>query len=156
MSIFAPFHATVLGFDRLFADLDRLSSVQAPGFPPFNLYKDGDDTYHIELAVAGYKKADITIEHNKRRGVLSVRGDHQTPAEPAAPDLVQESETREVVVAPARKIIKRGVAARQFTKEFAIADDLEVTSATLEDGMLSITVTRIAREEDKPVLINIA
>lgn len=128
-----------LGFDHLFGELDRQLALASQGvsgngtFPPYNIIKE-ENGYSIELAVAGFKKNDITIQHDKKNGTLVIQG-----------SVVNESESR--------TFIRQGVAMRKFTRTFTLNDDLEVKSAKLEDGMLTISLERVEREGEKPILI---
>lgn len=137
-----------LGFDRLFSELEQLSKgdVRSANFPPVNIYRDGEAGYTIELALAGYKRGDVKVEHDRKKGLLTVTGEgKQSVASSQAEDGSITVETRQVV--------RQGIATRSFTRVFTMADDLEVASASLEDGMLTIVIKKVIREEDKPLLI---
>lgn len=138
-----PLNTRFLGFDRLFGDIDRiLSDAQATavntGFPPFNLYKEKSG-YSIELALAGYKKSDIYVKHDKKAGTLTIGsdggGENDQPA--------------------GRELLKGGIAARAFDRVFTVADNLVVKSAEMKDGLLTVTLETVEREEDKPLLITV-
>lgn len=135
-----PLQARFLGFDRLFGDVDRVladaqSALGTTGFPPFNLYKE-ETGYSIELALAGYKKEDIYVKHDRKNGTLTI-GSDGTPAD----------------IPQGRELLKGGIAARAFTRVFTVADNLVVKSAEMKDGMLTVELEAIEREEDKPLLI---
>lgn len=135
-----PLHARFLGFDRLFDELDRAlantsSTVSSMGFPPFNLYKEKDG-YSIELALAGYKKSDIYVRHDKKSGTLTIGSDGGDG--PSTAD---------------RELLKGGIAARAFDRVFTVADNLVVKSAEMADGLLVVRLETVEREEDKPLLI---
>ena len=132
-SLFSPLTASYLGFDSFFNEIDRmleLASSQAVhgGYPPLNVFKNGEN-YTIEIAVAGFKEADIKIEHDERHGTLHITGD--TGTKPLNDGNVP---------------VKLGIATRKFSRSFTIADNLKVESATLEDGMLTI---KLAADEEK-------
>jgi molecular chaperone IbpA len=128
-----------LGFDHLFGELDRQLTLANQGisgsssFPPYNIIKE-EKGYSIELAVAGFKKSDITIQHDKKNGTLTIQG-----------AVVNEAE--------GRTFIRQGVAMRKFTRSFTLSEDIEVEGAKLEDGMLTISLVKVEREGEKPVLI---
>lgn len=126
-----------LGFDNLFEELERTfnSGVAAPSYPPFNILKDSDG-YTLELAIAGFKKGDVKIEHDRKNQCLNI----------ASNQAKQEQN-------PAQEVVQRGLARRAFNLNFKVANDLEVRNANLEDGILTITLKTIQREEDKPLLI---
>lgn len=136
--------ARFLGYDNLLNEVHRIvneSGSSEPGYPPLNLFKD-EDGYTIELAVAGYKKGDISIEHDRKNHVLNIKGESTRGQE-------QEDEESQ------REVIRRGIATRSFTRGFTLSDDLEVETASLEDGMLAVKLKRVVREEDKPLQISI-
>jgi molecular chaperone IbpA len=129
-SIFTPLNSSYLGFDSFFGELDRLldpaaNSLQAGGFPPYNVYKNGED-YNIEVAVAGFKDIDITIDHDESNGLLIITGGMNGPHQ------VNEQQS------PNQQVVKQGIAARKFVRTFTISDNLKVESANLEHGLLTI------------------
>ncbi len=143
LSIYQPLQARFLGFDRLFSDIDRLmsdttSAVAGAGFPPFNLFKEKTG-YSIELALAGYKKEDIYIKHDRKNGTLLIGSDGVTTEVPTD-----------------RELLKGGIAYRAFERSFTIADNLVVKGAEMKDGLLTVRLEAIEREEDKPLLIPVS
>ena len=139
LSFYQPLQARFLGFDRLFDQMDRLlgdaQTTVATGFPPFNLYKEKSG-YSIELALAGYKKSDIYVRHDKKSGTLTI-GSEGAPVD--TPD--------------GRELLKGGIAARSFERVFTLADNLVVKGAEMKDGLLTVSLEAVEREEDKPLLI---
>ena len=138
LSLFDNFnHLTpyAVGFDRVFDTLNRYSdsNVSSSGFPPYNIRKEGDYTYVIEMALAGFGKEDIQVEVVE--STLSIRS------------VKENSEDDETVY--------RGISYRRFERKFTLADDLVVNSANLENGMLYIDLERVVPEEKKPRLIEV-
>lgn len=138
-----PLSARFLGFDRLFGDIDRVladanNSVASMGFPPFNLYKEKNG-YSIEMALAGYRKEDIYVKHDRKNSTLTIGSDGFV-ADPVSAD---------------RELLKGGIAARAFDRVFTVADNLVVKSAEMKDGMLTVLLETVEREEDKPLLITV-
>ena len=123
-----------VGFDRIFNDLARYTenTVTSTGFPPYNIRKDGDSNYVIEMALAGFGKEDLEVETSN--GTLTIRSTKENTEELMA---------------------YQGIAYRKFERKFTIADDVVVNSASLENGMLNINLERIVPEEKKPRLITI-
>ena len=120
-----------IGFDKMF---DRLTNttINQSGFPPYNVRKIDEDTFVVELAVAGYNKHSITItEHD---GSLIIKGER--------PEDVEE-------------YLHKGIAGRKFTRTFALGEYMFVNSADLVDGMLYVVVKREVPEEKKPKIIEI-
>ena len=124
-----------VGYDRIFDHLNNYVSnnVTSTGFPPYNISKGGDYNYVIEMALAGFSKKDIEIE--VADGTLTIRSTKEN----------EESEDT----------IHRGISYRKFNRKFAIADDIIVKDASLENGMLQINLERIVPEEKKPRLIEV-
>lgn len=128
---FTPFYRSTVGFDRLFSRLDNLVGQEAKTYPPYNIERLGEDAYRISIAVAGFANGDIAIE--SKENSLSVKG-----AKPA-----ESAET-------AREFLHRGIAERAFELRFQLADHVEVTGATLENGLLHIDLKRELPESKKP------
>ena len=124
-----------VGFDRVFDNLARYmdNTVTSTGFPPYNIRKDGDYGYVIEMALAGFSKKDIEVE--VADGTLSVRSVKENIDDDA--DLY------------------RGIAYRKFNRKFTLADDVVVNNASLANGMLNIDLERVIPEEKKPRLITV-
>jgi molecular chaperone IbpA len=127
-----------VGFDRLFNNMIHYVDHQTAnaGYPPYNILKDGDH-FQIEMALAGVKWEDLDIE--LKENVLTIS---HVPTE------VSSSETLQW--------IHKGIAQRRFTRHFTLADDVVVTGASMENGMLYIELERIVPEEKKPRKIAIA
>jgi molecular chaperone IbpA len=127
-----------IGFERMFDELSRFNEIsQQTNYPPYNVIEINDDKYVIELAVAGFKEGEIEITLNNRN--LIVKSNRQTAT-------VEGEET---------KYIHHGISARAFMRSWPIAEYVEVTSATQENGILSITLERKVPEEKKPKTIAI-
>ncbi|OEO29207.1 heat-shock protein Hsp20 [Devosia insulae DS-56] len=121
----APF---LLGFDAFEERIDRLSKA-ADGYPPYNIERsldaEGAETFLISIAVAGFAEPDLelTVEDNQ----LLVRGRQKDDA--------------------SREYLHRGIAARQFQRNFLLADGMVVKDAILRNGMLMIAVVRPRAEK---------
>ena len=123
-----------VGFDHVFDTLNRyVDNQQAQGFPPYNIRKEGDYHYVIEMALAGFGKEDIQVEIVEN--TLSVRS------------IKENSEDEDTQY--------RGISFRRFERKFTLADDIVVKRAFLEDGMLEVTLERVVPEEKKPHLIEV-
>lgn len=126
-------YPNLLGFDRLFNELDRVSAGSTNSYPPYNVVTEADDKYTIEVAVAGFSKDDLTIEEHN--GQLTIRG-----------EVGSEDE---------RKYLHKGISSRKFERVFTLADHVHVTDAVVENGLLSVTLVREVPEELKPRTIAI-
>ena len=124
-----------VGFDRMFDNLSRYvdNNTTSTGFPPYNIRKEGDYNYVIEMALAGFGKDDIEVE--VADGTLSVRS------------VKENSEDDSTVY--------RGISYRKFERKFTMADDIVVNGASLENGMLKLELERVVPEEKKPRLITV-
>lgn len=134
---FAPFRRSTVGFDRLFDMLENSSVGQSQeNYPPFDLIREDDNQYRIELAVAGFKsdELDITAQQN----VLIVTGRKKDEPEDKGSNYIY-----------------RGIATRSFERSFALADHVQVKSAGIRDGLLSIELVREIPEAMKPRKIKI-
>jgi len=128
--------AFAVGFDRMFDRLHALNTLQSKqgNYPPYNIVKRSDDIYEVEIAVSGFRKDEITIELED--GVLTVTGKKQP---------------EEVSV----DYIHKGIAERDFTRKFTLADTIEVRGADMESGILSIVLENVIPEHKKPRTIEI-
>ena len=130
---FSPF---AVGFDKTFDRLWDYATHQSDtnvGFPHYNIVQHDEYRYNIEMALAGYSKSDIDVE--VADGVLTIK----------SMKTVDDSDNK----------VYRGIASRNFTRKFTLADDIIVKDGALKDGMLSIELERIVPEEKKPRLIKI-
>ena len=123
-----------IGFNR---EMERMANVHnaasRQSYPPYDVLKLDEDTFQVSLAVAGFSKDDIEV--TVEEGTLKVSG--------------------EIVEVTDAEVLHKGIAARKFTRSFALGEYMEVSSASLENGMLSIKVVREVPEEKKPKTIKI-
>ena len=110
----------LLGFDHFERALDRVSKASAEGYPPYNVEQVGDNRLRITLAVAGFSADELSVQIEDDQLVIRVRQTEQTD----------------------RVYLHRGIAARQFQRSFVLADGIEVTGATLENGLLHVDLLR--------------
>ena len=129
-----------VGFDRVFDQLNRYvdNNATSTGFPPYNIRKEGDYNYVIELALAGFGKDDIEVE--VADSTLSIR----STKKPLDEDVSSNEDT-----------VYRGISYRKFERKFTLAEDVVVNEAKLENGMLILNLERVVPEEKKPRLIKV-
>jgi len=120
----------LVGFDRYFTN-----QLQTSNYPPHNIVKYSDDTYAIEVAVAGFSKDEITVEVDQDQ--LTIRGVKNRPNESTV------------------EYLHRGLAARDFEQTFTLAEYMIVKGAKVDNGMLQIDIQRVVPEELKPRQIEI-
>lgn len=131
---FTPYRRSTVGFDRLF-NLLEAGAREDDGYPPFDILKDGEDSYRITLAVAGFRPEDIEVV--AQQNLLTVTGKR------AEDDGKGE-------------YLHRGIAARAFERVFQLADFVLVKNATLENGLLHVDLVREIPEAKKPRQIPIS
>ena len=134
MNIFDDFDKFFIGFNDQFNRVNKIKNTSG-NFPPYNIIKVSDNTYMIELAVAGFGPSDITVEVLERNLIVSTQAPKET-------------------YQPADYIVK-GIASRQFTRSFLLDEGMEVKEASIEHGLLRIRVERKVPEESKPKRIEI-
>lgn len=131
-----PFGRNILlstvGFDRLldaFSDLENtLPENKAASYPPYNIIKRGEHDYVIEIAVAGFRRDELDITFEGRKLTVTGKVNSERSGE----------------------YLHRGVAMREFTHSFTLAETVVVNSADLEDGMLVVRLQNVIPEEKKP------
>ena len=127
-----------VGFDSMF---DRWVSVfdfntaNNTNYPPYNIRREGDEKYFIELAIAGLNEDDLEVSLQSQ--VLNIRSKKESDQEPED------------------NYVHRGIAKRQFEREFTLSDDIVVKGCDLTNGMLTIELERIIPEEKRARLIPI-
>jgi molecular chaperone IbpA len=125
-----PLYRSTVGFDRLARMLDEAASVEAPGYPPYNIERLAEDDYRITMAVAGFAPGDIAIE---------VKGNALTVAGKKAEKTESKGE-----------FLHQGIASRAFERRFQLADHMQVTDASMENGLLHVSLKREVPEALKP------
>jgi molecular chaperone IbpA len=128
---FAPLFRSTVGFDRLF---DMLDNNARPDWPPYNIERRGENEYRISMAIAGFGPNEIEL--TQQGNILWVTGQKKTE-----PDQ--------------QEMLHQGLAFRNFKQTFNLADHLKVTAANLENGLLSVELTREVPEQLKPRRIEV-
>lgn len=124
----------LIGFDRIFNDFENRYQHSTTNYPPYNVIKHDENSFEIEVAVAGFDREDITIEVDQNQ--LIIRGQR-----------AKEDD--------ASKYVYRGLAARDFDRSFTLAEHIIVGDAELTNGILRVKLTREVPEALKPRLIAI-
>jgi molecular chaperone IbpA len=126
-----PFYRSTIGFDRLFSLLDQVSD-SAPGYPPYNIERTGENAYRISVAVSGFAEPELSIV--AKENTLTIKGEKT-----ANENGKDQSE-----------VLYRGIAARAFERIFQLADHVLVKNASLENGLLHVDLVREIPEAKKP------
>lgn len=126
----------IVGFDRLFDDMERrFANQMSNNYPPHNIAKTDDNHYEIQLAVTGFSKEEITVQVENNE--IMVRGESRTPNEPV------------------KEFIHRGLALRDFERTFKMDEHMKVVSAEIKNGILTIMIEREIPEALKPRIVDI-
>ena len=136
---FKDFDKFFVGFDDQIRQMQKLHddlTKNIPNYPPYNIKKVDDTHYVIEMAVAGFGQQDIEIEIDG--GKLVVKGN-------VSADTAEQEDN----------FLFKGIAARAFTRAFALNDQVEVKDAELFNGMLKIALERLIPEEKKPKKVEV-
>jgi|LakMenEpi03Aug12_release.lakeMendotaPanAssembly.Ray.scaffolds.fasta_scaffold993221_1 molecular chaperone IbpA len=121
-----------IGFDHPFRVMEELRKTTKPTYPPYNIVSLEDDKYEIQLAAAGFTKAEIEIE--VKEDMLTITGSKDS----------SEGE-----------YLHKGIAARDFEQKFILSGDMKVLKATMSDGILTISLEREIPEHKKAKKISI-
>ena len=133
MTLFStPMARQFVGFDSLFDELNSLADRKESNYPAYNIAKDDDEHYRIELALAGFSSDEITIQTEK--GILTIEAN--------------KAEER-------GNYIHQGIAKRGFSKMFRLAEYMKVDDAQFVDGILTVFLHREVPEADRPQQISI-
>ena len=129
-------YRSTVGFDSLASVFGQIAGFEneATNYPPYNIERLTDNEYRITMAVAGFDKNDVEIAVHE--GMLSIRGEKKE-------------------VKKGRAFLHRGIASRAFERRFQLADYVEVRSADVKDGLLSVDLERKVPERLKPRTIEI-
>ena len=124
--------SSFVGFDHLFKELEYTTKHSNDHYPPHNIVKVDEETFLIELAVAGFSEDELEVDVKER--TLTVKGDHITKG---------------------REVIHRGISTKKFRRTFRLSEYVEVHGANLVDGVLAIDLKIVIPEEMRPRKINI-
>ena len=132
--ISTPNFRSFVGFDSLFDELEKVSNFKENSYPAYNIEKTGDLSYEITIALAGFKESQLSIE--VEQSVLTI-------------STVNEESLEN------RNYLHKGIATRAFTKQFRLAENVEVDNASFENGLLIVKMHKNIPEEDLPRKIEI-
>lgn len=125
-----------LGFDELFNNVEaRFANQINNTYPPYNVIKHSDDSYELEIAVTGFEKDEISVEIDQNQ--LIVKGQRK------------ETDAEEPVYQ------HRGLASRDFTRSWTLAEHMEVKDGTIKNGVLTIGIKRNVPEALKPRMLKL-
>jgi molecular chaperone IbpA len=124
-----------IGFESIIDELLRATAQQQTNYPPYNIIRNDEDHFTIEIAVAGFKQGevDVTVEKN----ILTITGSQKDPV----PENVE--------------YLHRGISARNFVRNWTLAEHVEIVGAIMRDGILVLDLERKVPEDQKPKSIAI-
>ena len=137
MSVFHNINRYAIGFDHLMDHLVSLHSnnnLTTNEYPPYDIIKEGESDYKIELAVAGFKKHELSIQLKDK--TLTIKGE-------------SDSKTSN------GDYLHKNIARRSFSKDFSLAENIEIGEASFEDGVLGVRLSHNIPEEQRPKEISI-
>jgi len=128
---------STVGFDRLLSTFEEFDNLQLKPqtYPPYNLIKEDDLNWTIEIAIAGFKREEIDVTYENCKLIVS--------------GAISESQSK-------KEYLHRGIAKRDFSHKFILAETVVVKNAQIEDGTLVIKLENIIPEEKKPRKIEIS
>jgi molecular chaperone IbpA len=115
-----------IGMDDWFNRIGSLHQTET-NYPPYNVIQESNVDFRLEVALAGFKKSEITVftENNK----LFIEGDKEVNHE--------------------KEYVHHGLATRAFKRAWTISDDIEITEVTFEDGLLAVKLSKVVPEHQK-------
>ena len=123
-----------VGFDRMFDELSRTAgTLNATNYPPYNIIKESETIYKIEVAVAGFEESELDVETVDNE--LIIKGNKAIEAN--------------------GEYLHQGIAGRDFVRTFALFENVEVKGADVKNGILTVTLEHIIPESAKPKKIAI-
>ena len=128
---FAPLWRSTIGFDRFFDLINETEHLEVDHYPPYDVLRTGEDSYRINLAVAGFSRDEITITAQQNKLIIAGRR------------MESASKTD-------HELLYQGIAARPFERHFNLDDYVEVQGASFEDGLLQVDLVRRIPEAMKP------
>jgi molecular chaperone IbpA len=125
----------LLGFDEIFNNFEnRFANQINNNYPPYNIIKQDENYYQLEIAVTGFTKDEITVEIDQNQLIVKgVRNKDVTEAE----------------------YLHRGLALRDFTRSWTLAEHMEVDQGAIKNGVLTIELKRVVPEALKPRVLKI-
>lgn len=165
LTVFNRLRPMSIGFNSLFDQFESMLQsdfMSGSNYPPYNIYRTDDNHYTVELAVAGFRKDQVSVSVQDNQLVIASRVPND---QEIADDSLEEYDSEMHGLAATLEmddgvkcshepvLIHRGISQRAFRRTFRLAEGVEVVDAAMSDGMLSINLERIVPEEDRPRLI---
>ena len=128
----SPFYRTSIGVDRLFDRIiNQIDTAASNNYPPYNIVKTGENTFELQLAVAGFREGEITI--TVKDGTCTIAGEQ---GERELPD--------------GHEYFYQGISARRFMRSWPLGEYVEVRDAVMRDGILTVRLEQVLPESARP------
>ena len=135
MTVWTKYDPFFVGFDKLFNKFENFAFERnQPTYPPYNVIKVDEDSYSIEIAVAGFSMNDLEITHSPNENLLTVAGDNNNSE---------------------NDYIHKGIAGRSFQRSWTVHENIQITGASLDKGLLKIELSHTIPDALKPKKIKI-
>jgi molecular chaperone IbpA len=132
---FAPLYRSTVGFDHVASLFDAIATERnQQSYPPYNIQRIDDDFYKITMAVAGFSEDEIDIIAENDMLTISAK---------------KRIDGKE------KNYLHRGIAERNFRRQFRLDNFIKVINASLENGLLHVTLEREIPDAMKPRKISI-
>lgn len=133
-----PFYRNTVGIDRLFDRIvNQIDTAATSGnYPPYDIVRTGEDRYEIRVAAAGFVQGEIDVEFHEGRLVVQGNKDNHNTVEV--------------------EYLHHGISNRHWVRTFTLADYVEVKTAVMNNGILTIELERQMPEALKPKKIEIS
>lgn len=133
----SPLYRNSIGIDNwLTRVLDQIDHTSSTNYPPYNIIKHDDNTFEVQVAVAGFSEGEVEVA--VKDGNLVITGEKQPEAQIVGTEYLHQ-----------------GISARRFIRTFSLADYVEVVDASSRDGILTVRLERKLPEAMKPKTIAI-
>lgn len=134
----SPLYRNSIGIDNwLTRVLDQIDHTSQTNYPPYNIIKHDENTFEVQVAVAGFGEGEVEV--SVKDGNLVISGDKQPEAHIVGTEYLHQ-----------------GISARRFVRTFSLADYVEVVDARSKDGILTVRLERKLPEAMKPKTIAIS
>lgn len=151
-NVFDSLYSNVLGFDPEFeSKFSRSAASSNTAYPPYDTIQDSENDFRVIVAAAGFSQDEISVVVEKNQLMINGEKKKEKSIEDRIKDV--ENQTDQLSLYP--KYLHRGIAMRKFSRSFVLGENVKVSSATFENGLLTVYLVREVPEEQKPKKIEI-
>lgn len=140
---FSPLMRSAVGFDGLLGMADQLTRNGGDnGYPPYDILRTSEDDYRITMALAGFSDDDLNVVLEDDMLLIEGKAEDAEKADQGAGEVANEADET--------TWLHRGIARRAFSRRFRLAENIRVTGASFENGLLNVQLVREVPEHQKP------